>query len=186
MHKVFCIGFHKTGTKSLAAALTRLGYRVTGPNGVNDPEIARNVYAMAFDLVERFDAFQDNPWPLLYKELDRRCPGSKFVLTIRSSESWIRSQVGHFGSQVTPMRQWIYGAGCPAGNEELYVRRYESHNRDVLAYFKDRPDDLLVMNLAAGDGWNKLCPFIEKGTPDLPFPHENPSLRKSSAKLTIG
>ena len=29
--KVFCIGFHKTGTKSLRKALATLGYRVTGP-----------------------------------------------------------------------------------------------------------------------------------------------------------
>jgi UDP-N-acetylmuramate-alanine ligase len=38
--KVFCIGFHKTGTTSLAVALKTLGYRVTGPNGVHDPDIA--------------------------------------------------------------------------------------------------------------------------------------------------
>ncbi len=35
--KVFCIGFHKTGTSSLAVALKTFGYRVTGPNGVNNP-----------------------------------------------------------------------------------------------------------------------------------------------------
>ncbi len=183
MNKVFCIGFHKTGTKSLASALTTLGYRVTGPNGVSDPDIAKNVYAMAFDLIERFDAFQDNPWPIIYREVDRRCPGSKFVLTIRSSESWIRSMVSHFGSQVTPMRQWIYGAGCPSGNEAAYIRRYESHNHEVLEYFQDRPGDLQVMNLAAGDGWEKLCAFLGKPAPSAPFPHENPSLRTWSLKL---
>ena len=185
MTKVFCIGFHKTGTKSLASALTTLGYRVTGPNGVSDPHIAKNVYAMAFDIIERFDAFQDNPWPILYPELDRRCPGSKFVLTIRSSESWMRSMVGHFGSQTTPMRQWIYGVGCPAGSEAIYIERYESHNRDVLEYFKERPNDLLVMRLAAGDGWEKLCPFLGKPMPKLPFPHENPSLKTWDLKLPL-
>ena len=30
--KIFCIGFHKTGTKSLGLALGILGYKVTGPN----------------------------------------------------------------------------------------------------------------------------------------------------------
>ena len=35
--KVFCVGFHKTGTKSLGAALTALGYRVIGPSGARDP-----------------------------------------------------------------------------------------------------------------------------------------------------
>lgn len=43
MSKIFCIGFHKTGTKSLGTALDILGYRVCGPVGVKDPDIAKNV-----------------------------------------------------------------------------------------------------------------------------------------------
>src|SRR5438309_7687244 len=111
--KVFGIGFHKTGTTSLAKALSYLGYRVTGPNGVNNPDITREVYNMAFDLAKRFDAFQDNPWPILYKELDERFPGSKFVLTVRSTSDWIKSVVNHFAEEETPMREWIYGVGRP-------------------------------------------------------------------------
>jgi hypothetical protein len=158
---------------SLAAALGTLGYRVTGPNGTEDPHIASNVYAMAFDLVARFDAFRDNPWPILYRELDDRYPGSRFVLSVRDSASWITSQIRHFGSSETPMRRWIYGVGCPKGNEETYIRRYESHNAAVLAHFENRPNDLLVMNLAAGDGWAQLCAFLGKQVPATPFPHLN-------------
>lgn len=173
--KVFCIGFHKTGTTSLALALRQLRYSVTGPNGVNDPNIAENVHKMAYALVEKYDAFQDNPWPLLYKELDARFPKSKFVLTVRPTDSWIRSQVRHFGTAGTPMRQWIYGVGAPEGNESLYVERYETHNREVLSYFKDRPNDLLVMDLGTGYGWEKLCAFLGKPIPPEPFPHANRS-----------
>jgi len=42
--KIFGISFHKTGTKSLARALSSLGYSVTGPNGTRDPEIATQVF----------------------------------------------------------------------------------------------------------------------------------------------
>ena len=179
--KVFCIGFHKTGTKSLANALNRLGYRVTGPNGVNDPDISKNVYAMAYSLVEQYDAFQDNPWPIIYKELDKKYPGSKFILMLRSSDSWIKSQVGHFGLRETPMRKWIYGVGCPEGNEHIYIRRFENHNKEVMAYFKERTNDLLVMNLENGDGWEKLCPFLGKNIPNIPFPHVNRSEDRKKA-----
>lgn len=54
--KIFCIGFHETGTTSLAKALRTLGYRVTGPNGVADPDIAQNVV---------LDYFKDRPDDLL-------------------------------------------------------------------------------------------------------------------------
>lgn len=171
--KVFCIGFHKTGTTSLALALRLLGYRVTGPNGTKDPDIAHKVYQMADDLVRQYDAFQDNPWPVLYRYLDENYPGSKFIMTIRSSESWIRSQVKDFGLSETPMRRWIYGVGCPEGNEDIYVARYEKHNREVLAYFSERPDDLLILDLPNGHGWPELCGFLGVPVPDKPFPHAN-------------
>ena len=75
--KVFCIGFHKTGTKSLARALEILGYRVTGPNGTRDPRIAERALPMALDIAARFDAFNDNPWPILFRELDAGLSGQQ-------------------------------------------------------------------------------------------------------------
>jgi len=51
--KVFGIGFHKTATTSLAKALSYLGYRVTGPNWVYDPNPAEKVYKMAFELANK-------------------------------------------------------------------------------------------------------------------------------------
>ncbi|OGT79454.1 MAG: hypothetical protein A3H91_05800 [Gammaproteobacteria bacterium RIFCSPLOWO2_02_FULL_61_13] len=175
--KVFGIGFHKTGTKSLAAALQRLGYRVTGSNAVHDPDIARRALDLACELAEQFDAFQDNPWPLLYREMDARYPGSRFILTTRPTEKWILSVRRYFGGKSTPMREWIYGAGrgCALGNEDVYVERYERHNREVRAYFANRPGDLLELALTEGEGWEKLCPFLGKTIPPVPFPHANKS-----------
>jgi hypothetical protein len=173
--KIFCIGFHKTGTTTLKVALRKLGYRVTGSFGTKDPDIANKVHEMACAMVERFDAFEDNPWPVLYRELDERFPGSKFILTRRPADAWIRSQVKDFAITETPMRRWIYGenAGCPEGNEDIYIARYERHNREVLEYFRDRPDDLLVMDIPADASWEKLCRFLGHEIPKKPFPHAN-------------
>ena len=173
--KVFGIGFHKTATTSLKLALEHLGYRVSGPDGVNDPDIATRVIDLVEQRAARFDAFQDNPWPIVYRHLDERFPGSRFILTIRPVEKWIASQLRHFGEAETPMRRWIYGdhAGSPAGNEAIYTARYNQHNAEVMAYFRDRPDDLLVMDVTAGDGWEKLCPFLGRPVPSIGFPHAN-------------
>ena len=160
----------------MASALRTLNYRVTGPNGVNDPDIESNVLSMAKELAEQFDAFQDNPWPIIFKEMDSRYPNSKFILTFRSPESWIESQVKHFGIRETPMRKWIYGKGCPKGNEEIYLKRFNSHNAEVLDYFLGREKDLLIMDLANGDGWNELCGFLGVDRPSKRFPHANKSI----------
>jgi signal recognition particle subunit SEC65 len=173
VRKVFGIGFHKNATSSLSAALRQLGYRVTGPNEVRNPNIAQEVYEMAYTLVEQYDAFQDNPWAIIYKELDKKYPESKFILTLRSTDEWIQSLVRHFGNEHTSMREWIYGVGNPKGHEEIYISRYEQHNQEVLEYFKDRPDDLLVLRITEGEGWEKLCPFLDKDIPNIKFPHVN-------------
>ena len=183
--KVFCIGFHKTGTTTLAVALTELGYNVTGPNGIDDSNISANALPMAFELVKRYDAFQDNPWPVIFKDVDIKFPGSKFILTVRTPESWINSQVTHFGTRATPMREWVYGVGCPEGNETIYLDRYNNHNKEVMEYFNDRPDDLLAMDLSQGDGWDKICAFLGKEMPDTPFPHANSANDRASKKKSL-
>ena len=180
--KVFGIGFHKTGTKSLSKALEILGYKVCGTVGTNNPNIKEEVHQLAYDLVDKYDAFQDNPWPILYKELDQKYPGSKFILVIRPVDSWIKSIVTHFRTRNSPMRELIYGVGHPKGNEQIYIERYERHNREVIEYFKDRPNDLLVIHLKEGNLWGKICPFLGKEIPDVEFPHVNKKENKKIAR----
>lgn len=184
--KVFCIGFHKTGTTSVKDALKILDYRVAGPFGRNDPNIATTAEATARGLVPQFDAFQDNPWPLIYRFLDREFPGSKFILTVRPTEKWLGSVTEHFVEGTPPMREWIYGPGraSPIGNEAAYVERYERHNREVLEYFGGRTNDFVAFNLSDGDGWEKLCAFLDHPVPARPFPWRN-SKNKREQRVTV-
>lgn len=172
--KVFGIGFHKTGTKSLGAALERLGYRTCGPRWAQQDDIAETALPRALAEVPLFDAFQDNPWPILFRELDHHFPDSKFILTLSPTEDWIARAIKYFGAKQTPMRHWIYGAGSPLGNEQTYIDRYEAHNRAVQAHFRTRPDQLLVMPLITTPQWEPLCDFLGVETPvGQPFPHKN-------------
>lgn len=180
-HKVFCIGLHKTGTTSLGAALETLGYEVCGGFGARDPEIRRLAARRASHLVQHYDAFRDHPWPLLYPQLDEWVPNAKFVLTIRPPREWIRSVILHFGNRQSPMRKWIYGEGSPMGNEHLYIDRYETHNREVVEFFRDRADDLLVMSTDVGYSWAQLCPFLGLPILDQPFPRLNQAMSRKFA-----
>ncbi len=57
------------------------------------------------------------------------------------------------------------------------IENHLNHKRTkydkIKNYFKDRPDDLLVMNICDGDGWEVLCPFLDKPIPAVSFPHLN-------------
>lgn len=177
MHKtkVFCVGLHKTGTTSLKQALTDQGYRVATFFGIEDPEIRDNALIQGREIAKHYDAFQDDPWYLLYKELDKSYPGSKFILTKRNSELWYRSCLKHFGSRTNCVREWFYGSGLgsPVGNKNHWISRKEEHEFSVLSYFADRAEDFLEMDITQGDGWEKLAPFLGLSDVSLQFPKVN-------------
>lgn len=187
--KIFCIGFQKTGTTSIGRALEILGYRVCGPVGCTNPQIHYKALDWAVSRVPHFDAFQDNPWPLLYKDLDRLYPGAKFILTTRAPRSWLRSMRQYFGNYEAPAESWIYGEGItPLRNPFKCLKVYRRHNREVRQYFKDRPGDLLEFDLGKGQGWRDLCAFLGRPVPAIPFPRSNASgsLEAEAQRHTIG
>ena len=71
------------------------------------------------------------------------------------------------------MQQWVYGVSFPIGNEELFLERYRRHNREVLEYFRDRQDDLLVLPIEAPDLWERLGEVLDADVPGGSFPHAN-------------
>jgi hypothetical protein len=175
--KVFGIGAPKTGTTSLASALLALGFRRTGWDPVLVEDYERGDYDPVFRVGERYEAFEDGPWNAgrFYRDLDARFPRSKFVLTVRDSASWSRSHERHFSSSGSPRvdaRWWIDGY---AEKRDEIVRDYEERNRAVVDYFAGRPDDLLVLDISAGEGWEKLCPFLGLPVRAGRFPHRNRS-----------
>lgn len=187
--KVFCIGFQKTGTSSMREALVTLGYDVTGVFGrdIGLEQLRRDYVKIGLEIAQRFDAVEDMPWPLMFRELDATFPGSKFILTVRDTDRWYSSIAGHFGATPYHLQQLTYGddAPAPVGHEARYREVYEAHNAAVEAHFADRPQDLLVMCLEQGDGWNKLCPFLGVAEPDAPFVHTNSSRQRRSLSYRI-
>lgn len=185
--KIFGIGFHKTGTSSLKEALQILGFSVRGAFGNDRPDISEKAWDMARRLIPRYDAFEDNPWPLLYELLDQHYDDSKFILTVRDPDSWIKSVTKHFSGYETPMRQWIYGYGDPAGHEALYLDRYHRHNQEVIEHFSGREGkDFLILRLTEGEGWEKLCPFLGVESPgDIPIPHRNRAKQREAKSRIV-
>ena len=157
----------------MGRALEALGYRVCGAVGLREPMFDDNIREIAFNVVPSYDAFQDNPWPILFRELDHKWPNSRFILTLRDESSWLRSVVRHFGSQPHPMQYWIYGVAYPKGNEQVFLERYRKHNSDVVDYFTDRPNDLLVLDIEKDDLWKPVCDFLSVDVPLTAFPHAN-------------
>lgn len=176
--KVFCIGFHKTGTSSMGEVLRSLGYNWYNyrQNPAMVKEIVAGNYTLAKQVSAQYEAFEDDCWPFLFKELDKWYPGSKFILTVRDQQQWMESVTRYFTNTDSVWRSFLYGHSVPAGHEQEYLEVYNKHNADVLDYFKDRPQQLLVLDITAEPDWKSICAFLERPVPlQLPFPHLNPS-----------
>jgi hypothetical protein len=173
--RVICIGWHKTGTSTLGSALLQLGYSVLGCRLDTYYSLADGCVEKALAIADPFDAVQDVPWAALFRELDDRYPGSRFILTVRDEGAWLKSAKRHFGGTPIPLHGWLYGEARLSGNEQLYLERFRKHNCSVRLYFSGREDQFLELDFAAGDGWKKLCAFLKEPVPSVRFPHENQS-----------
>lgn len=180
--KVFCIGFHKTGTTSLGRALEILGYRNSHGAGVLRQRLgnqrfmdhlSQNKLEPFFDYTKEYDSFNDNPWYLIYSQLLERFPEARYILSIRDDDKWLKSAQRFFGHSQNPIRQYIYGQDMINGNEELYLKRYQRHNSEVQKLFFDKGNDLLVVDIDENEKWKKLCSFLDCTVPNTQFPHEN-------------
>ena len=164
--KVFGIGLGKTGVSSLCEALSLLGYKP-----IQHPQSLR--------IIKYFYAAVDTNVAIAYKKLDLRYPGSKFILTVRNIDTWVKSARMHDERRKANKFENIgkhnrlEAFGSSEYDPEIWKAKYETHVNEVLNYFQERPQDLLVFNVCAGEGWEKLCPFLNKGYPNIPFPYLN-------------
>lgn len=202
--KVFCIGANKTGTTSMNYYLAAHGYKVApqAPEELLIEDWARRDFTKIVSFCRPYEAFQDIPFslPYTYQSLDQAFPGSKFILTVRNSaEEWYDSLVRFtqkrlklsnlpsmndllednyryrgFNARVTSL---IHGENVPPFDKEIYMRWYQQHIADVLAYFLFRERDLLVVNLSDACAATLINQFLSlPPNTTVPMPHANRSL----------
>lgn len=175
--KVVGVGLNKTGTTSLGVCLKYWGLKHLSCTPEAFELWRRNKIRPLMTWVARYDSFEDWPWPLLYREIDRVFPGTKFILTRRKDpNTWFGSLCRHAErTGPTAFRKYIYGHAMPRGFRDAHIRFYEAHNEAVRKYFERRPNDFLEVCWEEGDGWEELAEFLGFETPNRPFPHANQS-----------
>ena len=172
--KVFGIGLSRTGTRSLAAALNLLGIRAKWYP--SDPTTFHELIGGTFELtiLRQYDALTDTPVVPFYPDFDRIYPGSKFILTVREKESWLRSCEKHWttlgfrGAEPADAPFWRQFAyfidccvyGCHGFNPDRFSFVYDSHVHNVQRYFEGRPQSLVTVDICGGQGWEVLCAFL--------------------------
>lgn len=192
--KVFCIGFHRTGTTNLARFLSDLGFATlhwpSEYEGADYEELAASlgndraaVVRLLGPMLRRYDAFGDVPFPGLYRELATGYPGSRFILTRRHLDPWWESVVRHKqlkdrGEQIlSPFEQIQYTD--PAGKslerisvelERVFKNRHRDHWNEVSEFFSGMPERLLVLDLEDPRKATMIAEYLGLTT-NRDFPH---------------
>lgn len=203
--KIFGIGLPKTGTSSLAIALRILGYkafhnpklhRSLSLEGVYKylgnwdaitnfgehfyPQLDANYPGSKFILTVR-DAEQ---WLASWtKQVEGNLPlDNSSHVGIKSqllySKFGIKTILRKFGlaeKEALRLQTRIQVFGTFKISPERCRFVYDLHKKNAVEYFTERPEDLLIMDISKGDGWEQLCPFLGiSEVPTVPFPHGKP------------
>jgi hypothetical protein len=173
--KIFGIGLSRTGAQTLTDSLVMLGYRSHFVLIDDDLDA----------LLAKYDAFTHFPLVEQYADLDRRFPGSKFILTVREREDWLKSieyrlslPAANASAASLALLRRVYGS--ETFDRELYSSAYDRYCEGVKEHFQGREDSLLILDLCGGEGFEKICPFLGQDVPPDSFPH---SKKNSRAEL---
>jgi hypothetical protein len=200
--KVFCIGFNKTGTTSLLHSLKAHGY-IFGNFGQGERLIdsySIRDFGKIVDYCRYGSAVKDVPLslPQVFIALDQSFPKSKFILTIRDNpDQWYES-ITRFhsitfgnGTDIPTYNDLINCVYCYRGwawkyihecygtdiddpyNKSKMIQCYERHLDDVEIYFRNRRNDLLVINVAERTSYHKMCEFLHLDPLSDEFPWRN-------------
>ena len=172
-NKIFGIGLSRTGTTSLHIVLDKLGYKAIHyiPDLISDYDS---------EIVEQFDALLDTPIPSVYQYLDKKYPDSKFILTTRNKEAWLNSMNWMFkhGKVLWAWEDRLYDYhqrfyGTTNFDEKILSRHFDLFHESVYAYFKDRTNNLLILNIDKGIQVENICYFLNKPLINIEFPKAN-------------
>jgi len=194
--QVISSGFGRTGTKSLKAALERLGF---GPchhmhEIVENPAQVTHWQTLAaggsVDWEEVFAGYRSQvDWPgaHVWRELAEAFPEARIVHTVRPEEKWWASFERTIGTLMARYREmplpahirdiltaWndLAGQGTFGGvldDRQIALAAFRRRTEEVRAALP--PERLLVFDVA--EGWAPLCGFLGVAAPDEPFPHHN-------------
>lgn len=211
MSSIISIGLPKTGTRSLMSCLCTLGYT----HSSDTFQTRRLLDWCSNNYVLDPEDVQDEPAFAFWRGIADAYPKTRFIMTVRAFEPWYRScaglQVpyrlgpvtdkrreleeltGRFGVPHTHTLDWMLGlvGGGWSYDRDYHDRVWQTHRAEVLEYFANQPERLLVWNLcmAGRDGartrdadkWRPLCGFLGHPLPDVPLPWKHRTERQEAA-----
>ena len=178
---VFNIGLSRAGSTSLTKALNLLDiptlHYFTSNNKTRLKKIIernkkfnKQLFAGIDDDYQGFSDFSGEHY---YQTLYTQYPNSKFIFTTRPFSDWFKSYI-ILEKRIKPE---LFKTN--ESTKLMYtfaINKYFKRGKEIKNFFKDKTNQFLELKICEGEGWEKLCPFLDVDIPDCLFPHENKTL----------
>ena len=162
INKVIGIGLPKTATSSLAGALNNNGVPTIHFGDGECEEVRQNIYngIYKFELLNKYKGIT-NAFEMIFPQVDKTYPGSKFIYTIRDKEAWLSSAKKHFNKYQSRPEHHLITYGTYKFNKDRFSFVYDMHLDMVKNYFSNRKNDLLILDITKDSAYvYKVCEFL--------------------------
>ncbi|MCU4677504.1 sulfotransferase family protein [Catenovulum sp. 2E275] len=163
-NKIFIIGLPRTATTSLSVAMLELGFKT-----------AHTAYT--YQCFQQAEVIADTPVFYDYPSLDKIYPNSRFIYLERDLIQW-RPSIRQLLKRMSKNLLVANGGFNPVikrcftevfspfnltnlESDDFLTACYQKHRSHVLTYFKNRPDDLLILKLADSNSFLQLIEFLK-------------------------
>jgi hypothetical protein len=188
MSKIFVLGYNKTGTKSLAKALEILGYKVLHTGGGGDflESVGWNLYynKPILDGLDEYECYLDYPIfePTVFGHILQEYPRASYISLTRDLDGYVDSvlqdKIKRLEDGIIDSWNWL-GVGdkevfenYPEYQKEWIKGRIKFKHYSNISLLKKKKRGYLNMNVCDdGDGWKKLCNFLNQPIPKVDFPN---------------
>ena len=169
INKIIGIGLPKTGTSSLAVSLSNNNVPTIHFGSPECEEVAQKMYRgiYKFDIFKKYKGIT-NAFEVVFPQVDKEYPNSKFIYTVRDKDIWLTSIENHWIKALNDkkvdlmvMHHHLMTFGTYLFNRDRFSFVYDMHCDMVKNYFKDRKSDILTIDITNDVKYvYKICDFL--------------------------
>ena len=161
--KIFIIGLPRTATTSVCLAMLEQGFKT-----------AHNAYTQ--DSFSQAQVLADTPIFCDYQALDKDFPNSQFIHLTRAPELWLPSikqllqrmlvnlqrTDGGFNPHIKRCYSEVFSPLTEdnINSDEFLLDCYTRHQQGIVEHFKNRPQDLLTIDVSDEESYFALLSFL--------------------------
>jgi len=187
---LFDIGIGRVGSRSICQAARELGIRskhgFNGCKACHDDAVHKYLWGRCDFDIYRTCEYSGDISSFHWKELAEFYPKAKFILPVRPIDSWmeslsyktrVRGCIEKHERAIEKPIEWVHLLllhvfGRIVWEHDTWLNGYQKYVGEVMETLdKSRLLILDVFEMGDDELWEKLCAFLDKPIPNIPFPH---------------